>query len=83
MYMEKVREVKLSTKGQIVIPHWVREKLSLNAGDRLMLYVKGEEIILRPAIKLSRLRGIDRIEEASEKLEKIREEWDEEFGVRH
>ncbi len=37
MNMEKVGEVKLSTKGQIVIPQWVRKKLDLNGGDKLIL----------------------------------------------
>lgn len=30
-------------------------------------------------VKLSKLRGIDKIEGASEEVEKIRKEWDEEF----
>ncbi len=81
--MEKAKEVKLSTKGQIVIPQWVREKFDLGPGDRLLLELKEDMIILRPAIKLSKLRGIDRINEASEKLDKLRSEWDEEFDVRH
>jgi len=33
-------------------------------------------------VKLSKLRGIDKLEGASEKIEKIRKEWDEEFEKR-
>lgn len=83
MFMDNVREVKLSTKGQIVIPHWIRERLSIKAGDRLRIELRGEEIVLRPATKLSKLRGVDRIYEASKKLKEIRKGWDDEFAVRH
>ena len=30
-------------------------------------------------VKLSKLRGIDKLEGASEEIERIRKEWDEEF----
>ena len=40
---------------------------------------KQEEVILKPVVKLSKLGGIDKLEGASEKIEKIRKEWDEEF----
>jgi hypothetical protein len=30
-------------------------------------------------VKLSKLRGIDKLEGASEEVERIRKEWDEEF----
>ncbi|MEA2074679.1 MAG: hypothetical protein U9O85_02945 [Euryarchaeota archaeon] len=30
-------------------------------------------------VKLSQLRGIDKLEGASEEVERIRKEWDEEF----
>ena len=33
-------------------------------------------------VKLSELRGIDKLEGASEEVEKIRKEWDEEFEKR-
>jgi len=33
-------------------------------------------------VKLSKLRGIDKLEGASEEIEKIRKEWDEEFEKR-
>jgi hypothetical protein len=36
-------------------------------------------VILKPVVKLSRLRGIDELEGASEEVEKIKKEWNEEF----
>jgi len=78
----KVKVVKLSSKGQIVIPAKIRKELKLSKGDKLLLERKGDAIILRPMVKLSKLRGVDKIEKASEEIEKIREEWDKEFEGR-
>jgi len=74
--------VKLSAKGQIVIPARLRKELGLSEGDRLVIERKQEEVILKPVVKLSKLRGIDKLEGASEKIEKIRKEWDKEFEKR-
>ena len=74
--------VKLSSKGQIVIPAKIRKELKLSKGDKLLLERNGDAIILRPMVKLSKLRGVDKIEKASEEIEKIREEWDKEFEGR-
>ncbi|MBA7524998.1 hypothetical protein ES705_17143 [subsurface metagenome] len=72
--------VKLSSKGQIVIPVWIRRELGLSRGDKLLIDAIGhDEVILKPIVKLSKLRGIDKLEGASEEVEKIRKEWDEEF----
>ncbi len=74
--------VKLSSKGQIVIPAKIRKELKLSKGDKLLLERNGDTIILRPVVKLSKLRGVDKIEGASEEIEKIRGEWDKEFEGR-
>jgi len=78
----KMEIVKLSAKGQIVIPARLRKELGLSEGDRLVIERKQEEVILKPVVKLSKLRGIDKLEGASEKIEKIRKEWDKEFEKR-
>jgi len=78
----KVKVVKLSSKGQIVIPAKIRKELKLSKGDKLLLERNGDAIILRPMVKLSKLRGVDKIEGASEEIEKIRGEWDKEFEGR-
>jgi AbrB family looped-hinge helix DNA binding protein len=37
----------LSTKGQIVIPEQVRKRFKLKAGNRLVLFERGNELVLR------------------------------------
>ena len=70
--------VKLSVKGQVVIPARIRKELGLAAGDKLLIERKQEEVILKPVTKLSQLRGVDRLKGASEEVDKLRAEWDEE-----
>jgi AbrB family looped-hinge helix DNA binding protein len=41
-------EVKLTTKGQLVIPKRVRQALGLSEGDRLEVQVVGDKIVLQP-----------------------------------
>ena len=41
-------ETKISTKGQVVLPRPVREKLGLRPGDALDVRMDGDAIILRP-----------------------------------
>jgi len=51
--------VKLSSKGQIVIPKRMRETLGLKAGGRLILRLEGNRIILTPADKFGSItKGI-------------------------
>ena len=72
-----MEKVKLSAKGQIVIPARIRKELGLSEGDRLFIERRQGEVILKP--KLSELRGIDKLEGASKEIEKMRRKWDEEF----
>lgn len=45
-------EVRLSSKGQIVIPKEVREKLGLKAGDKIKLEVEdGKRAIVQPSVR--------------------------------
>lgn len=41
-------ETKISTKGQVVLPRPLREKLGLRPGDALDVRMDGDVIILRP-----------------------------------
>lgn len=41
-------ETKISTKGQVVLPRLVREKLGLRPGDALDVRMDGDAIVLRP-----------------------------------
>jgi len=74
--------VKLSQKGQIVIPAKLRKELNLSAGDRLLIERVEDAVILRPVVKLSELRGVDKLERASEEVERMRREWHREFERR-
>lgn len=41
-------EVRLSSKGQLVIPRAIRRALNLHAGDVLAVEMAGNAVILRP-----------------------------------
>lgn len=71
--------VKLSSKGQIVVPAKIRKELGLSEGDKLFIDRKQGEVILHPVVKLSKLRGIDKLKAASDEVKKLRKEWDREF----
>ena len=47
-------ETKISTKGQVVLPRAVREKLGLRPGDALDVKTDGDAIVLRPQRKKRR-----------------------------
>lgn len=38
---------KVSSKGQVVIPKEVREKMGITEGDRVLVYATGDIIVLR------------------------------------
>ncbi|QWK19119.1 MAG: AbrB/MazE/SpoVT family DNA-binding domain-containing protein [Hydrogenobacter thermophilus] len=50
--------VKLSSKGQIVIPKELRDKLGLKAGDYLLIDLKDNEVKLRKIKPIEKFRGI-------------------------
>ena len=41
--------VRVSSKGQVVIPKHLREALHIEAGNDLVVFAEGDEIHLRPA----------------------------------
>ncbi len=73
--------VRLSSKGQIVIPAEIRKYFKLDEGDRLLIEKKNRDIVIKPVAKLSRLKGIDKGAwmDTSNEINKMREEWDKEF----
>jgi AbrB family looped-hinge helix DNA binding protein len=42
--------VRLSSKGQLVIPKSVRQELGLEPGDQFHLEVKGDRLVLEPVV---------------------------------
>jgi len=72
-----MREVKLSTKNQIVIPREIRDVLGIKAGDRLLMVSRGDTVILlRKPKKCSKaLAGIGNGLYGPDYLAKERESW--------
>ena len=45
--------IKVSSKGQIVIPREVRKKLGMKAGEKLLVLTRNGEIVLRKTQELT------------------------------
>ena len=57
--IELLFKVRVSSKGQVVIPKHIREALSLNQGDELALIpTKGGILMRHPSKEVSGLRGL-------------------------
>ena len=60
--MEEIEDVtKVSSKGQVVIPKEIRERLGILPGEKIIVMTRDEEIVLKKARRL-------RLEELSEKI---------------
>jgi AbrB family looped-hinge helix DNA binding protein len=72
-------EATLSSKNQIVIPREARERLGLKPGDKLLVVVQGDVLIVRskPESFERALRGIARGVYPPDYLEKERQSWDD------
>ncbi len=57
---DRMSVVKVSRKYQIVIPRKIREALSLQSGDRLLLRLENDRVVmrLRPRSLTRHLRGL-------------------------
>lgn len=71
-------EVTLSSKNQIVIPREAREALRAKAGDKLLVVVRGERVIVlqKPKAHHAAIRGIGEGIYSSDYLRKERKSWD-------
>lgn len=80
--MTKVKMVKLGRKGQVVIPKEIREVLGLKEGDRLLVGLEGNRVVLTaPGEYAKRTRGALRglwggKDEVEKYLEEERASWD-------
>jgi len=93
--MPTKRRVRLSSKGQLVIPKEIRDRLGLDAGDELVLYLVGERLIVAEPVKPSpletalaeiekeaRRKGVSP-EDVERALQEARAEaYEEQFGSR-
>lgn len=72
-------ETKVSSRGQIVIPKRVRDRLNLKSGSKLEVKAEDKKIILKPVPKKelemfsASEEKVERVLEESKKLEKERE----------
>lgn len=72
-----MREVKLSTKNQIVIPRDIRHALGVKAGDRLLVVARGNTVILlrKPKRYSKAIAGMGKELYDSNYLTQERESW--------
>lgn len=56
--IEKLFKVKVSSKGQVVIPKHLRKALDLNEGDELLLVPTGEGILMKQPPKDKEAKGL-------------------------
>ncbi len=59
--------IKVSSKGQIVIPREVRRKLGVKGGEKLLVLIRDGDILLRKTKEIS-------IDEIAERIEKVAKE---------
>lgn len=71
-------EATLSTKNQIVIPREAREALRLKAGDKLLVVVRGEDVIVlrKPKAHHAAIRGLAGRPYPSGYLKEERRNWE-------
>jgi len=72
-----MREVKLSSKYQIVIAREVRDALGVKAGDRLLVVPRGNAVILlrKPKNYAKAISGLGKDIYESNYLDKERQSW--------
>ena len=71
-------EATLSTKNQIVIPREARKALQVKPGDKLLVVVRGERVIVleKPKAHHAAIRGMGRGVYSRTHLKKERQSWD-------
>jgi AbrB family looped-hinge helix DNA binding protein len=70
-------EATLSTKNQIVIPREARQALQVKPGDKLLVVVRGERVIVleKPKSHHAAIRGLGRGVYSRTHLKKERQSW--------
>ena len=71
-------EAKLSSKNQIVVPREARNALGLKAGDKLLVVLRGDTVILlrKPKRHSRAITGIARSVYTPSYLEHERKSWE-------
>jgi AbrB family looped-hinge helix DNA binding protein len=71
-------EATLSSKNQIVVPREAREALGVHAGDKLLVVVRGNTVVIlpRPRSWTKALRGLARKLYPEDYVTEERASWD-------
>ncbi|HTG60636.1 MAG TPA: AbrB/MazE/SpoVT family DNA-binding domain-containing protein [Terriglobia bacterium] len=71
-------EAKLSSKNQIVVPREAREALKLKAGDKLLMVVRGDVLLMtrKPRSFAKRIEGVARGLYPLDYLVRERKSWE-------
>jgi AbrB family looped-hinge helix DNA binding protein len=71
-------QATLSSKNQIVIPKEAREALRVKAGDKLLVVVRGDRVIVlqKPKAHHAAIRGIGKGVYPADHLRRERKSWD-------
>lgn len=71
-------ELTLSAKNQIVVPKAAREALGVEAGDKLLIVVRGSRVIVlqKPELPHVAIRGLAKSAYPDGYLKKERQGWD-------
>ncbi len=71
-------EATLSSKNQIVIPREARKRMGLKPGDKLLVVLKGDDMIVirKPKSYRAAITGIGRGLYPPDYLKKERESWE-------
>ena len=71
-------EATISTKNQIVIPREAREASGVKPGDRILVVVRGDRVIVlqKPNSHHAAIRGLARGLYSRGHLQKERQSWD-------
>lgn len=71
-------QAKLSSKNQIVIPHAARKALRLKAGDKVLIVVREDRVLVlqKPRSYSAAIRGLASNSYDEGYLDKERESWE-------
>jgi AbrB family looped-hinge helix DNA binding protein len=80
-----MKKVKVSLKGQIVIPKVIREKVGIKEGDEVIIESSEESVIIlkKPKDPVKEMRGLFRRKfkkSSVELVKELRKEWDKHIG---
>ena len=62
---------RVSTKGQLVIPAEIREKLGITQGTLVAIRLEGPEVVLKPETLASKLAMIEKMRGITKTLKRI------------